>query len=53
MNLSAYGSEIVRSAVRNVDSGQWEAAVALNLSPATTMRRIILVLIANQIRTYW
>ena len=42
MNLSAYGSEIVRAAVRNVDGGQWEAAVALNMSPATALRRIIL-----------
>jgi polar amino acid transport system permease protein len=42
MNLSAYGSEIVRAAVRNVDGGQWEAAVALNMCPATALRRIIL-----------
>ena len=42
MNLSAYGSEIVRSAVRNVDGGQWEAALALNMSQATALRRIIL-----------
>jgi polar amino acid transport system permease protein len=42
MNLSAYGSEIVRAAVRNIDGGQWEAAVALNMSPATALRRIIL-----------
>jgi polar amino acid transport system permease protein len=42
MNLSAYGSEIVRAAVRNVEGGQWEAAVALNMSPATALRRIIL-----------
>ncbi len=42
MNLSAYGSEIVRAAVRNVDAGQWEAAIALNMSPATALRRIIM-----------
>ncbi len=42
MNLSAYGSEIVRAAVRNVEGGQWEAAIALNMSPATALRRIIL-----------
>ena len=42
MNLSAYGSEIVRAAVRNIDGGQWEATVALNMSPATALRRIIL-----------
>jgi polar amino acid transport system permease protein len=42
LNLSAYGSEIVRAAVRNVDGGQWEAAIALNMSPAIALRRIIL-----------
>jgi polar amino acid transport system permease protein len=42
LNFSAYGSEIVRSAIGGVDRGQWEAAAALHLSRADTLRRIIL-----------
>jgi polar amino acid transport system permease protein len=37
LNLSAYGTEIVRGAVQAVPRGQTEAAVAINLS---TLRRI-------------
>lgn len=42
LNFGAYGSEIVRAAITNVDRGQREAAIALNMTPALTMRRIIL-----------
>ena len=42
MNLGAYGAEIVRGAVLAVPRGQWEAALALNLSPARRMRSIVL-----------
>ena len=42
LNTGAYGSEIVRGAILAVDKGQREAATALNLRPATAMRRIIL-----------
>jgi polar amino acid transport system permease protein len=42
LNYGAYGSEIVRSAILAVDRGQREAAIALNMTPALTMRRIIL-----------
>lgn len=42
LNFGAYGSEIVRAAVLHVDRGQREAAVALNMTSAVTMRRIIL-----------
>ena len=42
INTGAYGSEIVRSAIRAVPPGQREAAIALNLSPARTLRAIIL-----------
>jgi len=42
MNLGAYGAEIVRGAILSVPKGQWEAAVALNMSPRTRMVRIIL-----------
>lgn len=42
MNLGAYGAELVRGAILSVPKGQWEAALALNMSPAKRMVRIIL-----------
>jgi polar amino acid transport system permease protein len=42
MNLGAYGAEVVRGAIQSVPRGQYEAALALNMSPARRMRRIIL-----------
>lgn len=42
MNLGAYGAELVRGAILAVPRGQWEAALALNMSPVQRMRRIIL-----------
>jgi polar amino acid transport system permease protein len=42
MNIGAYGAEVVRGAIQAVPRGQWEAAIALNLSPLVRMRRIIL-----------
>ncbi|MER9483432.1 ectoine/hydroxyectoine ABC transporter permease subunit EhuC [Mesorhizobium sp. M0494] len=42
MNLGAYGAELVRGAILSVPRGQWEAALAINMSPLTRMRRIIL-----------
>lgn len=42
LNAGAYGADIVRGAVRAVPKGQYEAAIALNLSPAQRMWRIIL-----------
>jgi len=41
MNLGAYGAEVVRGAIQAVPRGQYEAALALNMSPMTRMRRII------------
>ncbi len=41
LNLGAYGAELVRGAVQSVPKGQYEAAIALNLTPFTRMRRII------------
>lgn len=38
----AYGAELVRGAVISVPRGQWEAALALNMTPARRMWRIIL-----------
>jgi polar amino acid transport system permease protein len=42
MNLGAYGAELVRGAILSVPRGQWEAALALNMSPVKRMRRVIL-----------
>ena len=42
LNHGAYGAEIVRGAVRSVPRAQYEGCVALNLSPAQRMRRVIL-----------
>jgi polar amino acid transport system permease protein len=39
---SAYLAEIIRAGIRSVDKGQSEAAAALGLTPARTMRRIVL-----------
>lgn len=41
LNYGAYGAEVVRGSINAVDKGQWEGATALNMSPATRMRRII------------
>jgi len=42
LNLGAYGAELVRGAILSVPKGQWEAALALNMSPAKRMVRVIL-----------
>jgi polar amino acid transport system permease protein len=42
INVGAYGSEVVRAAIVNVDRGQRDAAIALNLTRAATMRLIVL-----------
>ncbi|RJE90240.1 ectoine/hydroxyectoine ABC transporter permease subunit EhuC [Paenibacillus sp. 1011MAR3C5] len=42
LNIGAYGGEIVRSAIQAIPKGQDEASIALNLSPSTRMRLIIL-----------
>lgn len=41
LNEGAYLSEIVRSGLKSVDDGQWEAASALGMKRSTTLRRII------------
>lgn len=38
----AYGAELVRGAILSVPRGQWEAAIALNMTPFKRMRRIVL-----------
>jgi polar amino acid transport system permease protein len=42
LNTGAYGAEVVRGAILAVPGGQREAALALNLTPACTLVRIIL-----------
>lgn len=42
LNVGAYGAEVVRGAVNAVPRGQWEASIALNMSRALSLRRIIL-----------
>jgi polar amino acid transport system permease protein len=41
LNHGAYGAEIVRGAVQSVPRAQYEGAIALSLSPAQRMRRVI------------
>jgi polar amino acid transport system permease protein len=42
LNHGAYGAEIVRGAVNAVPRAQHEGAIALNLTPAQRMRKVIL-----------
>jgi polar amino acid transport system permease protein len=42
LHYGAYGSEILRGALRSVPGGQFEAALALNMTGLTRMRRIVL-----------
>ncbi|MFJ8978574.1 ectoine/hydroxyectoine ABC transporter permease subunit EhuC [Streptomyces sp. NPDC102282] len=42
LNYGAYGSEIVRGAINSVPRAQYEAAVALNMTPLHRMRKVIL-----------
>src|SRR5690554_917116 len=41
LNYGAYGAEVVRGAINAVPKGQWEASVALSLSPMRRMFRIV------------
>ncbi|MFH8754687.1 ectoine/hydroxyectoine ABC transporter permease subunit EhuC [Streptomyces atroolivaceus] len=42
LNYGAYGSEVVRGAINSVPRAQYEAAVALNMTPFHRMRKVIL-----------
>ncbi|MGM9988606.1 MAG: amino acid ABC transporter permease [Bacillaceae bacterium] len=42
LNVGAYASEIIRSAIVAVPKGQWEAATVIGMSYYQTMRKIIL-----------
>lgn len=41
LNVAGYTGEILRAAIASIDKGQWEAARALGLSWAQTMRLVI------------
>jgi len=41
MNIAGYGAELVRGGILSVPKGQWEAALALNMSPTKRMVRVI------------
>ncbi|MDQ4037024.1 MAG: ectoine/hydroxyectoine ABC transporter permease subunit EhuC [Actinomycetota bacterium] len=42
LNIGSYGSEVVRGAIRAIPKGQYEATVALNMTPYRRMRSVIL-----------
>jgi len=42
LHYGAYCSEVYRGGIQNIPRGQWEASIALNLSPVVTFRDIIL-----------
>lgn len=42
IHYATYASEAYRAGIDSVPGGQWEAATALNLSPATTWTRLII-----------
>ena len=42
LNFGAYCAEVARGAIQAVPRAQWQAAIALNLSPSQRMRRIII-----------
>lgn len=42
MNVGGYGAEVVRGAIQAVPKGQYEASIALNMSPGVRMRRVVL-----------
>ena len=42
IHYAAYCSEVYRSGFDNIPRGQWEASIALNLSPWTTFRDILI-----------
>jgi polar amino acid transport system permease protein len=41
LNYGAYCAEVVRSSIKTVTPGQWEAAIALSISPTRRMIRVI------------
>jgi cystine transport system permease protein len=42
MNVGGYAAEVIRAAILSVPKGQWEAGWTVGMSPARSLRRIIL-----------
>ncbi|MDA3922710.1 MAG: ectoine/hydroxyectoine ABC transporter permease subunit EhuC [Salinisphaera sp.] len=42
LNIGAYGAEVVRGSLASVESGQLEAATALNFKPVQTLWRVVM-----------
>lgn len=42
LNFGAYGAEIVRGAVQSVPKAQYEGCIALSMTPAQRLRRVVL-----------
>jgi polar amino acid transport system permease protein len=42
LNSAAFSSEIFRAGIQSIETGQWEGARALGMTPTQTMRRIVL-----------
>src|SRR5262245_55531302 len=42
LNSAAFAAEIYRGGIQSIEQGQWEAARALGMTPAQSMRRVIL-----------
>ncbi|TLX56351.1 ectoine/hydroxyectoine ABC transporter permease subunit EhuC [Stutzerimonas nosocomialis] len=42
LHIGAYGAEVMRGAIRSVHKGQYEACVALNMTPVRRFYRIVL-----------
>ena len=42
LNSAAFTGEIVRGGIQSIERGQWEAGRALGMTPAQTMRRVVL-----------
>jgi polar amino acid transport system permease protein len=42
LNIGAYGAEVVRGAILAVDTGQYEAAKALNFAPSRTLWKVLI-----------
>lgn len=53
LNFAAYGSEAIKGAILSVPRGQYEVAIALNMTPAKRMWRIILPQAALLVLPTW
>jgi polar amino acid transport system permease protein len=42
LNSAAFSSEIFRAGIQSIETGQWEGARALGMTPTQTMRRVVL-----------